>query len=106
MIAQVFQEVFDTSYDITFRDRLPRLAGCQVSGWLDPVNDRILIRRGLSLEERSITLLHELVHQCYPDWSEEDVESCAVYIYDRLAEEDKAILGFLATDPAETAIAA
>lgn len=106
MIAQVFQEVFDTSYDITFRDRLPRFSGCQISGYLDPEHDRIIIRRGLGMHERAVTLLHELVHQCYPDWSEADVEACAVYTYDRLSEEDRAIVTFLATDPAETAVPA
>jgi hypothetical protein len=100
MIAQIYQEAFDTPYDITFRDRLPRFqTDCSISGYLDPQNDRIVIRRNLSAEERAITLLHELVHQCYPEWSEADVEACAVYTYERLSEDDRAIISFLATDP-------
>jgi hypothetical protein len=102
MIAQIYQEVFDTPYDITFRDRLPRFAtSCSISGYLDPTNDRIVIRRNLSPDERAKTLLHELVHQCYPEWSEADVEACALYTYDRLSEADRSIVSFLATDPDE-----
>lgn len=104
MIAQIYQEVFDTTYDITFRDRLPRFqTTCPISGYIDPVNDRIVIRRDLTPEERAKTLLHELIHQCYPEWSEADVEACALYTYDRLSEADRAIVSFLATDPAEDA---
>lgn len=100
MIAQIYQEAFDTTSDIVFRDRLPRFScGCSISGYLDPENDRIIIRRNLNPEERAVTLLHELVHQCYPEWSEADVEACALYAYDRLSDQDRAIVSFLATDP-------
>ena len=104
MVATIFQGVFDSSYDITFRDRLPKFAGCSIHGYIDPETDRIIIRRNLSMKERAITLLHEIVHECYPEWSEEDVEACAQYTYTQLSDEDQAIVTFLATDPAETAL--
>jgi hypothetical protein len=106
MIADVYQGVFDTAYDIAFRDRLPRFGYGPTKGYLDPVNDRIIIRRDLALEERAVTLLHEIVHECYPEWREADVEACARYTYDNLARPDQAIVHFLATDPAETRIPA
>jgi hypothetical protein len=102
MISTVFQGVFDTSYDIAFRDRLPTFGtGCTkiTKGYIDPVNDRIVIRRGLAAEDRALTLLHEIVHDCYPDWSEEDVEACAQFVYERLSKHDRGIVQFLATDP-------
>lgn len=105
MVAEIFQGVFDSSYDVTFRNRLPKISGCQINGYIDPATDRIVIRRNLSIKERALTLLHEIVHECYPEWSEEDVESCAQYTYSQLGEDDQAIISFLATDPAETAIA-
>ena len=105
MVAQIFQGLYETGYDITFRDRLPRFSGCSVNGYIDPSRDRIIIRRNLPLEERALTLLHEIVHECYPEWSETDVEACAVYTYENLTDQDKAIVHFLATDPAETAVA-
>lgn len=103
MVAQIYQGVFDTTYDIAFRDRLPRFT-CRtpIKGYLDPLNDRIIIRRNLPIEERALTLLHEVVHECYPEWSEADVEACAVYTYETLSSQDQAIVNFLATDPAET----
>jgi uncharacterized protein (DUF433 family) len=105
MVAQVYQAIFDTSYDIAFRDRLPRFSSGQcIKGYIDPVNDRIVIRRNLAIEERALTLLHEVVHECYPDWSEEDVEACASYTYQNLSDHDQTIVNFLATDPAQTAI--
>lgn len=106
MLATVFQGVFDTAYDIEFRDRLPRFGVTQAKltkGYIDPLTDRIIIRRDLSLEERSLTLLHEIVHECYPQWSEADVEACAQYTYQNLSETDRGIIHFLATDPEETA---
>ena len=102
MLATVFQGVFDTSYDITFRDRLPTFGTGRTNatkGYIDPVNDRIVIRRGLSAEDRARTLLHEIVHDCYPDWSEADVEECAQFVYDNLSNSDQGIVQFLATDP-------
>lgn len=106
MLATVFQGVFDTAYDIEFRDRLPRFGAAQAKtktkGYIDPLNDRIIIRRNLNLQERSVTLLHEIVHECYPQWSEADVEACATYTYQNLSETDRGIVHFLATDPEET----
>ena len=103
MVAQIYQGVFDTTYDIAFRDRLPRFhRRFLTSGYLDPLNDRIVIRRNLPIQERALTLLHEVVHECYPEWSEADVEACAIYTYERLSDQDKTIVNFLATDPAET----
>lgn len=105
MVAQIYQGVFDTTYDIAFRDRLPRFHTLyQTKGYLDPLNDRIVIRRAMPIQERALTLLHEVVHECYPEWSEADVEACAVYTYERLSDQDQAIVNFLATDPAETRI--
>ena len=105
MLATVFQGVFDTSYDIAFRDRLPTFGtGCPkvTKGYIDPANDRIVIRRGLSPDDRALTLLHEIVHDCYPDWNEEDVEECARFVYENLSSSDQGIVQFLATDPDET----
>jgi hypothetical protein len=105
MLATVFQGVFDTTYDIEFRDRLPRFGASDskpTCGYIDPRTDRIIIRRDLSSEERSLTLLHEIVHECYPQWSEADVEACAQYTYQNLSETDRGIIHFLATDPEET----
>jgi hypothetical protein len=102
MLATVFQGVFDTSYDIAFRDRLPTFGtGCPnvTKGYIDPANDRIVIRRGLPAEDRARTLLHEIVHDCYPDWSEADVEECAQFVYENLSNSDQGIVQFLATDP-------
>ncbi len=107
MIATVFQGVFDTGYDIEFRSRLPRFGTThQANGFIDPATDRIVIRRDLTLKERAITLLHEIVHEVYPEWTEEDVEHCAQYTYENLSEEDRGIVNFLATDPAETRVPA
>ncbi len=106
MVAHIYQGVFDTTYDIAFRDRLPRFTGrTPIKGYLDPLNDRIIIRRNLPIEERALTLLHEVVHECYPEWGEADVEACAVYTYETLSEQDQTIVNFLATDPAETRLA-
>lgn len=106
MLATVFQGVFDTAYDIEFRNRLPRFGTGHTKGYIDPVNDRIIIRRDLNLKERSLTLLHEIVHECYPQWSEADVEACAQYTYENLSETDRGIVQFLATDPEDTKLPA
>lgn len=104
MVAEIYQGVFESSYDIAFRNRLPKFSGCSINGYIDPINDRIIIRRNLSIQERALTLLHEIVHECYPEWSEADVEACAQFTYVQLSEQDQAIVAFLATDPAETAL--
>ena|SRR5438105_596623 len=103
MVADVYQAIFDTTYDIAFRDRLPRFLGKPIKGYIDPATDQIFIRRNLSIRERALTLLHEVIHECYPDWSEPDVEACAVYTYDRLSNQERAIVNFLSTDPVQTA---
>jgi len=104
MVAEIYQGVFDTTYDIAFSNRLPKFSGCSINGYIDPVRDKIVIRRNLSIKERALTLLHEIVHECYPEWSEADVEACAQYTYAQLSHDDQAIVAFLATDPAETAL--
>lgn len=107
MIATVYQGVFETGYDIEFRKRLPRFGtDHQANGYIDPVNDRIVIRRDAAVDQRAITLLHEIVHEIYPDWDEESVEACAQYTYQNLSDEDRGIVNFLATDPAETRLPA
>ncbi|MSU76109.1 hypothetical protein EXS54_01390 [Patescibacteria group bacterium] len=107
MIANVFQGVFDTGYDIEFRNRLPRFGTThQANGYIDPATDRIIIRRDAAIDQRAITLLHEIVHEIYPDWSEADVEATAQYTYQNLSDEDRGIVNFLATDPEETRLPA
>lgn len=100
MVSRIFQGLYETGYDITFRDRLPRFAGNPIKGYIDPASDRIVIRRNLSDEDRALTLLHEIVHECYPEWSEPDVEACALFTYERLSDQDRGIVHFLSTDPA------
>lgn len=102
MIATVFQGVFETGYDITFRDRLPSFGGGRANGYIDPANDRIVIRRDLNREDRARTLLHEIVHDCYPEWRESDVEACAQFVYANLSDSDQGIVQFLATDSRES----
>lgn len=106
MIADIYQGVFDTCYEIVWRDRLPKFGvqQRQAKGYIDPINDRIVIRRGMDPKESAITLLHEVTHECYPEWCENDVEACAQYTYSQLSDDDRAVVSFLATDPTTLAV--
>lgn len=73
-----------------------RAARGQVKGFIFPDDLVILINKNLPLEERIITLIHELLHELFPKWGEVKVESTTQSVYRSLSAQQKQVLeGFI-----------
>lgn len=46
-----------------------------VKGYIVPDELKIFISKSIGINDRVITLIHELLHEIYPQWSESKVES-------------------------------
>jgi len=63
-------------------------------GMILPDTCQILVRSDLDIEERTKTLIHELIHEAYPNWVEEIVEELTHKLYDTMAENDRGYFMF------------
>lgn len=94
MVRRIKKILLNSGYEVILTDNL---RGCGrgnypfVKGMLLPEHNQILIKKSLTVEERIITLLHELLHEMFPDWLEEKVESASRVVFELL---DEKLYGF------------
>jgi len=106
MLVEKLKKMLDeSSYDVVITNKL---TGCgrghdrYTQGMILPDQMRILIKDGLSPEERTKTLIHELIHESHPDWDEEAVEKNTQTLFESLNDEDKGYFMFYAQEAAHT----
>ena len=64
----------------------------EAKGYIVPDELRIYINKGIGINDRVITLVHELLHEIYPSWQEKRVEKESKAIFKNLTVPQ---LGFL-----------
>lgn len=88
----------NSGYDVVLTSRLnpPKdirgLRFRSVKGYIVPDSMKIYINKMLPVNDRVITLIHELLHELYPSWTEAKVEREAKSIFQSLKVPQ---LGFL-----------
>jgi Zn-dependent peptidase ImmA (M78 family) len=94
MIKELKDNFIKNGYSVVLVPKFKRF-GKKVEGYICQDTLEIYIEKNLPLEERVITLLHELIHDIHEDWSEEKVENEARKIYQNLSDRDLGFLEFL-----------
>lgn len=69
-----------------------RAARGQVKGFIFPDDLVILINKHLPLEERVVTLIHELLHELFPKWGEIKIEATTQTVYQKLSRGEHQVL--------------
>jgi len=70
-----------------------------VKGYIEPDEGKIYINKTLGLNDRVVTLIHELIHELKPRWSEERVEGEAVRLFKHLKVAELGFLQFFVLTP-------
>ena len=90
--------LINSGYDVVLTSKLkpPKdirgLRFRSVKGYIVPDSLKIYISKALSVNDRVITLIHELLHEIYPAWTESKVERESKSIFQSLTVPQ---LGFL-----------
>ena len=90
MINRIKQLILDGDYEIKFVKKFRGLDNnIPIKGFIMPDSDTILINKNLSRKEKTITIIHEFLHEIEPKWSESRVEVKSLNIYNKLKDNDK-----------------
>lgn len=71
-------------------------------GYIEPDSLKIYINKNLGLNDRVITLVHELLHEIFPAWGERRVEREAGKTFNRLNIDQLGFLQFFVMTPLDT----
>ena len=88
-IQLIKKYIIEGEYEIKFINNFRRFHGIPIKGFIEPDNDIILINNNLSDEEKIITIIHEFLHEIYPEWPENKVEKNCHLIWNNMSVEDK-----------------
>ena len=97
MIRRVKKTLLNSGYEVILTDNL---RGCgrgnypYVKGMLLPESDQILIKKSLDIDERIITLIHEILHEMFPLWMEEKIESASRVLFELLDQKNYGFFEF------------
>ena len=70
-------------------------------GQIHPEDPSVDINKSLPVDEQIITLLHELIHNTYPEASEDDVELYGYSLYSALTERQFSFLEWILYESAK-----
>lgn len=73
-----------------------------IKGYIVPDEMKIYINQSIGINDRVITLIHELLHEIEPNWTEDKVEASAKKIFKKLGVSQLGFLQFFVVTPAET----
>jgi len=71
-------------------------------GYIEPDSLKIYINKNLGLNDRVITLIHELLHEIFPIWKEGRVEKEAKKTFNHLNIDQLGFLQFFVMTPSDT----
>ncbi len=72
-----------------------------IKGYIAPDELKIYVSQAIGINDRVITLIHELLHELSPSWSEARVESTAKRIFQSLSVAQLGFLQFFVISPIE-----
>jgi len=70
-------------------------------GYILPDDLKIFINRGININDRVVTLIHELLHEIKPSWEETKVDHKSKSIFKKLTISELGFLQFFIMSPAE-----
>lgn len=73
-----------------------------IKGYIVPDEMKIYINQSIGINDRVVTLIHELLHEIEPNWTEDKVEASAKKIFKKLGVSQLGFLQFFVVTPAET----
>jgi hypothetical protein len=73
-----------------------------IKGYIVPDEMKIYINQSIGINDRVVTLIHELLHEIAPDWTEHQVETTAIKAFKGLSVSQLGFLQFFVVTPAET----
>ena len=79
----------------------PKAIACGVKGYILPDSLKIFINKSFGINDRVITLIHELLHEIYPSKSEQQVDKLSKKIFNDLNVSQLGFLQFFVMSPAE-----
>jgi hypothetical protein len=101
--------LIDQGYDIVLTSRcinsptgIARQLEETVKGYIEPDEGKIYINKKLALNDRVVTLIHELIHEIKPRWSELKVESEAVRLFKKLTVSELGFFQYFVLIPGDT----
>lgn len=94
MVQKLKENFIENGYTIVLVPCFKKY-GRRLKGYICQDTLEIYIDKNLSCEEKIVTLIHELLHDIYEDWSERKIEKESFKIFQRLSERDLGFLQFL-----------
>jgi len=88
MFGKLKNTLVESGYDVRLTNRFKDAA----KGQIEPDTLTIFINGNLELNDRALTLVHELLHEMFPEWGERRIEKVACQTFEKLTV---AQLGFL-----------
>ncbi len=73
-----------------------------IKGYIVPDEMKIYINQSIGINDRVVTLIHELLHEIEPIWTEDKVEASAKKIFKKLSVSQLGFLQFFVVTPTET----
>ena len=105
MLPRLKRVLLNSEYEIVLTERMSGCgrgrSGPHLYGMILPDQHKILIKRSISLAERTRTLIHELLHAVYPTWCEDLVEQTTLKMYSYMSDRDKGFFMFFVQSPAD-----
>lgn len=79
----------------------PKAIACGIKGYILPDNLKIFINKSFGVNDRVITLIHELLHEIYPSKSEYQIDKLSNKIFNDLNVSQLGFLQFFVMTPIE-----
>ena len=98
LLASGYEVILTKSNDWS-RSRLGQHRG--IKGYIAPDELKIYVSQTIGINDRVITLIHELLHEISPRWSESRVEATAKRIFQSLSVTQLGFLQFFVITPKE-----
>ncbi|MBN2585588.1 hypothetical protein JXA59_02985 [Patescibacteria group bacterium] len=96
--------LLDSGYQVILTDRFIRRKGGLArgsKGYILPDDLKIFINKTIGVNDRVVTLIHELLHEAYPGWQEQQVDRTSKRIFNRLTVPQLGFLQFFVMLPGE-----
>ncbi|OGB74780.1 hypothetical protein A2810_00480 [candidate division Kazan bacterium RIFCSPHIGHO2_01_FULL_49_10] len=93
-----------SGYRVILTDRFARRKGGMArgsKGYILPDDLAIFINKTIGVNDRVITLVHELLHEIYPEWQEQRVDRSSKRIFNHLTVPQLGFLQYFVMLPAE-----
>lgn len=104
IFSRLKKTLLNSGYQVILTDRFVRRAGGLArgsKGYILPDDLKIFINKTIGVNDRVITLVHELLHEVYPTWQEQQVDRASKRIFNHLTVPQLGFLQFFVMLPGE-----